>query len=230
MNYATTNRLAVLVIQHDPLLRVGIAMALRQHDAFEVFEGGPGELDSHEPRIDVVIADYGQAIALASPANRANRAPSATAKVLALTWNDKEADVRRAIEAGVHGYLLMGGEFRDLVEGVTAVASGMRYLCRSVAQRMADSLTRIALTSREVEVLRLVVTGEPNKVIARHLNIEIGTVKSHMSAIMSKLGATSRTHAAGIAVNRGLVDSPLGAFGESARSNLAPADSRVQYA
>ena len=229
MNYATPNRLAVLVMHHDPLLRVGIAMALRQHDAFDVFEGSPGDVESHQPRIDVVVADYGQAIALASPANCANRAPSAAPKVLALTWNDKEADVRRAIEAGVHGYLLMGGEFRDLVEGVPAVAGGMRYLCRSVAQRMADSLTRIALTSREIEVLRLVVTGEPNKVIARHLKIEIGTVKSHMSAIMSKLGATSRTHAAGIAVNRGLVDSTLGMLDEPTRRNFASSDLRVQY-
>jgi two-component system NarL family response regulator len=81
----------------------------------------------------------------------------------------------------------------------------MRYLCPLVAQRMADSLSRASLTSREIEVLQLVVTGESNKAIARRLNIELGTVKSHMTAIMSKLGATSRTQAAAIAAERGLV-------------------------
>jgi two-component system NarL family response regulator len=71
---------------------------------------------------------------------------------------------------------------------------------------MADSLTHAKLTRREEEVLRLVVAGESNKTIARHLEIEVGTVKSHMTAIMTKLGATSRTQAAGIAATRGLVD------------------------
>jgi two-component system NarL family response regulator len=74
---------------------------------------------------------------------------------------------------------------------------------------MADSLTRASLTSREIEVLQLVVTGESNKAIARHLHIELGTVKSHMSAIMTKLDATSRTQAAGIATTRGLVEDPM---------------------
>jgi DNA-binding CsgD family transcriptional regulator len=58
---------------------------------------------------------------------------------------------------------------------------------------MADSLTRASLTSREIEVLRIVVTGESNNSVARQLHIEVGTVKSHVSAIMTKLGATSRT-------------------------------------
>ena len=71
---------------------------------------------------------------------------------------------------------------------------------------MADSLSRASLTSREVEVLRLMMTGESNKTIARRLHIELGTVKSHMTAIMAKIGATSRTQAAGIAANRGLVE------------------------
>ena len=71
---------------------------------------------------------------------------------------------------------------------------------------MAESLTRATLTSRELEVLRLVVIGQANKLIARELDIELSTVKSHVSAIMSKLGARSRTEAARIASSRGLVD------------------------
>src|SRR4029079_13148242 len=133
------------------------------------------EADSRHPidsRIDVVVADYAHAMRLAGPAFGASRALGC-ARILVLTSNDREVDVRRAIEAGIQGYLLLGGPINELVEGVTAVASGMRYFGRSVAQRMADSLARAALTSRETDVLRLVVAGESNKAIARQLRIEV---------------------------------------------------------
>ena len=88
---------------------------------------------------------------------------------------------------------------------MTALANGGRYLSRGVAQRMVDSLTDESLTSREIQVLQLVVAGESNNAIARWLQIGVGTVKSHMNAIMTKLDARSRTQAAAIAVTRGLV-------------------------
>ena len=204
MNYTATDRRNVLVMHHDPLLRAGLVAALRQHPAFDVFvDGDAAASDMDSPRMHVVIADYGQAMQFAAGAAHG---PLATARILILTSNDREADIRRAVEAGVHGYLLLGGALSELIEGVTMVARGMRYLAQSVAQRMADSLTRASLTLREVEVLQLVVAGESNKAIARQLRIELGTVKSHMTAIMTKLGATSRTQAASIATARGLVE------------------------
>jgi len=205
MNHAIPHRLTILVMHHDPLLCAGIVAALRQHAAFEIFVDDIDALRSDEPRVDVIIADYGQAIRLCDPAVRAAHQPLAAARIMGLTSNDREADIRRAIEASIHGYLLLGDPLSELIEGVTTVANGVRYLGRSVAQRMADSLTRASLTSRETEVLRLVMTGESNKAIARRLDIELATVKSHMTAIMTKLNATSRTQAAGIAATRGLV-------------------------
>ncbi len=205
MNHASPDRSIILVMHHDQLLCAGLGAALRQHTAFEIVEGGIGEVRAGDVRIDVVIADYGQAMRLADPAFRTLHRALATARVLVLTSTDREADVRRAIEAGVHGYVLRGCSLSELIEGVRTVASGVRYLCQPVAQRMADSLAGALLTSRESEVLRLVAVGESNKAIARQLQIELGTVKSHVSAIMSKLGATSRTHAVGIAATRGLV-------------------------
>jgi DNA-binding NarL/FixJ family response regulator len=112
---------------------------------------------------------------------------------------------------------------------VTAVANGLRYMSLSVAQRMADSLTRAALTSREIEVLQLVATGQPNKVIARELSIELGTVKSHVSAIMNKLGVSSRTQAARIAALRGLVESADRDV-EPAPARARATEARVQFA
>jgi len=215
MNYTATDRSTVLVMQQDPLLRAGLVAALCQQESFEVLVEDLDTLRVDERRIDVVVADYSHAMHWVNSAVRSACRPLAASRVLALTSNDREADIRRAIEAGIHGYLILGGPLSELIEGVTTVAKGVRYLGRSVAQRMADSLARASLTSREVEVLRLVMMGESNKAIGRRLHIELGTVKSHMTAIMTKLGATSRTQAAGIAASRGLVE-------EQAHTQRAP--------
>jgi two-component system NarL family response regulator len=205
MIHSTLRRPTVLVVYQDPLLRTGIVAALREHGAFEVFVQGVDAESADAAQIDVIVADYHGGVQLARAGDQVSQPALASARTLVLTPNDREADIRRAIEAGVQGYLLLGGPLGELVDGVTAMANGLRYLCRSVAERMADSLTRTPLTSRETEVLQLVASGESNKGIARRLRIEVGTVKSHMSAIMTKLGASSRTHAAGIASSRGLV-------------------------
>jgi two-component system NarL family response regulator len=197
----------IILTQHpDPLVRAGIVTSLGQHGAFDVVEDGPDPVSPGGRSVAVVIAEYDQAMWLIDVAARAASGSLATARILILTSNDREADIRRAIKAGIHGYLLLGGPLSELIECVTALVHGERYLCRSVAQRAADSLTRASLTQREIEVLKLVAGGESNKEIARRLRIEVGTVKSHMSAILGKLNATSRTQAAAIAVNRGLVE------------------------
>jgi DNA-binding NarL/FixJ family response regulator len=206
MTHAVPFRSNILVIHQDPLLCAGVLAALRQHAPFLVFANDVDAAIGDRPRIDVVVADYGHAMRLVEATARASDRSLAAARILVLTSNDREVDIRRAIEAGIHGYLLLGGPLNELVDAVTTVATGARYMCRSVAQRMADSLTHTSLTSRQIDVLRLAVTGESNKSIARQLQIEVGTVKSHMSAIMTKLGATSRTQAAGIAATRGLVE------------------------
>jgi DNA-binding NarL/FixJ family response regulator len=205
MYQALSRRLKVLVMHADPLLCAGLLASLREHPDLEVCADGEESTSNHS-RFDVVIADYHDAMRLRRLATSAARGPLADARILTLTANDREADVRRAIEAGVHGYLLLGSPLKEIVEGAMAVGRGARYLCSSVAQRMAESLTHSPLTAREIEVLQLVASGESNKGIARRLAIELGTVKSHVSALMGKLGAVSRTHAASIATNRGLVE------------------------
>ena len=204
MDHFAPRRSTVLVMHPDPLLRAGLVTALRQHPAFETFVDGADAAVSELPRIDVVITDYDNAMHLAHSVPPAHRALSA-ARILVLTTHDREVEIRRAIEAGIHGYIVLGGPLDELIDGATTVAGGLRYVSRKVAQRMADSLTHTSLTSREIEVLSLVATGESNKTIARALQIEVGTVKSHMTAIMTKLGATSRAQAASIAATRGLV-------------------------
>jgi DNA-binding NarL/FixJ family response regulator len=210
MNTLPLRRSRILVAHEDPLLCAGLVAALRQHSHFDVFLDGVDPIPDGPASIDVVIADYSHAMRIADVAERAARGLR-QARILALTANDREADVRRAVEAGIHGYLLVGGPLDELIDAVATVAKGLRHLCPAVAQRMADSLSHASLTARELDVLQLVALGESNKAIARGLRIEVGTVKSHMTAIMTKLGAMSRTQAAGIAAIRGLVDERLAA-------------------
>lgn len=207
MNHCPSPRLNVQVRHPDPIVRAGLLAALHAHASqdISVYEVNDG-LPYGEPPIDVVVTDYDNAMQLSNPSTRKAQRRLADARILAVTANDREADIKRALQAGIHGYLLLGGTLDEFVDVVRKVGRGARWLCPEVAERIAESLAGDALTAREHQVLQLVITGESNKVIARQLTIELGTVKSHMRAIMTKLGATSRTQAAGIAVSRGLVD------------------------
>jgi DNA-binding NarL/FixJ family response regulator len=200
-------RLTVLVMHAEPLVAIGLVAALRQQADFRVFVHGTDNFDG-EP-IDVVITDYQSGLGWACPRGRAMDGSEGRTKVMVLTTQYREQEIRIALEAGVHGYLLLGCTTEELAASVRCLGRGSRYVCMAVAQRMADSLTREALTSREADVLRLLAQGHCNKAIARQLAIAIGTVKAHVKAIMEKLDAASRTQAVSVAIERGLVqDSP----------------------
>jgi DNA-binding NarL/FixJ family response regulator len=202
----------VLVMHTEPLVAAGLVAALRLQADLDILVHGIDVYDARAAAsVDVIVADYAQGVRLAAEFRRAG---VRDAKVLVMTTHDREHEVRRALEQGVHGYLLLGCTIDELVDGVRTLARGARYLCMTVAQRVADSLTREALTSRERDVLRLLSLGQCNKAIARELEIAVGTVKSHVKAIMEKLDASSRTEAASIATQRGMVDDDCGMHGE----------------
>ncbi len=202
MNYIKPRQLRVLVNHAEPLLALGLAAALRQQADFDVLTQDEEGAHWDEERVDVTIADYLAGLALANESRRVHVAR----KILVMTTFDREQDIRTALEAGIYGYLLSGCSPEELITGVRTLGFGARYLCLAVAQRMADSLTREALTSRESEVLHLVASGHCNKYIATQLQIAVGTVKAHVKAIMNKLDASCRTEAVSIAAQRGLVD------------------------
>jgi DNA-binding NarL/FixJ family response regulator len=216
MNLNGHDPCSVLVMHAEPLIAVGLASALRQVSGFSVQMHGGDGLPAQP--VDVIVADYQDGLQLVSaPGMRPPNLKSA--RVMVLTAHDREHEVRQALEAGVHGYLLLGCPIQELIAGVYALGRGSRYLCLAVAQRMAESLTREALTPREADVLRLLVRGQCNKSIAKQLDIAVGTVKAHVKAIMGKLDASSRTQAASVAAQRGLIDE-LAADGSTATRHL----------
>jgi DNA-binding NarL/FixJ family response regulator len=196
-----THRIRVLVVHRDPVAHAGLSVAFSNRSDFEVCAASESALPY---AADVVIADYSQGMLLAETiASRPSRPPGP--RVLVIAGIDREWEIRSALERGVRGYLLVGCSLDELMEGVRVVHRGARYLSPQVATRLAESISLEPLTSREEEVLRLVVEGLCNKAVGRQLGIAVGTVKSHLKSTFDKLKVESRTQAIAVVERRGLL-------------------------
>src|SRR5277367_5738930 len=200
---------SVSVVLHDPLLRMGVLATLGGDERFSVrvdWESSEVPVDERLDRclsgVHVLIAGYEAGVAIAGYA----RGRSALPRVMIVTRRDREAEIRRALEEGVLGYVLVGCGIEEIIAGVLSVNRGHRHLGYAAAQRIADSFTHQKLTVREAEVLGLLSAGLSNKMVARQLDVAVGTVKSHLRSIFDKLDAKTRTQAAAEAQRRGLVN------------------------
>jgi DNA-binding NarL/FixJ family response regulator len=128
------------------------------------------------------------------------------ARIIVLTTYTGDVQVLRALKAGARGYVLKGEVHRDLLETIRAVHGGQKRIPAEVAAQLADHAAEDDLTSRELDVLRLIATGNANKEIACQLSISEETVKSHVTNILAKLGANDRTHAVTIGLKRGIIE------------------------
>ena len=205
MNQPPLRGVNVLVKHGEPLLALGMAAALRQQPDLDVRMDCVATAEARHADADVILTDYLDGLHLAAEQRGSTAAAIRGPKILVVTSNEREQEVRMAMEHGVHGYLLLSSPVDELVAGVRTLLAGSRYICIPVARRMADSLVHERLTARESDVLQLLARGLCNKSIANRLGIAIGTVKYHVKAILGKLEASSRTHAASIAAERGLV-------------------------
>lgn len=208
-------RIKVLVAHGLPVISAGLAATLAKEAAFDVLGDGSAQGEREPPlpeRCDVIVTDRHRAPDWLERARSQSRmGPATLPRVLIVDDSDGEVQVRAALNAGVHGYVLTDCGLRELVEGVGLLGRGGRYLCASVASRMADSLTRASLTRRETDVLAQMVKGHSNKVIARELGIAVGTVKAHSKAVFEKLGVCTRSQAVALANQRGLVPEAVAA-------------------
>ncbi|GLW98992.1 DNA-binding response regulator [Microtetraspora sp. NBRC 16547] len=126
-------------------------------------------------------------------------------KVIVLTTYDTDADVTRAMAAGVAGYLLKDAPREELHRAVRTAAAGGAVLAPSIASALIERPSTQGPSRRELEVLRLVARGSANKEIARALLISETTVKTHLKHVFAKLGVDSRAAAVVVAMERGLI-------------------------
>ena len=205
IQHETERRVAVLVSIAEPLLQAGVRACLANEADMEVIDANP--VSAHKS-VDVVVADSSTAAQIAHDGWLEREQGVRTARILVVTGEAREHAVRSGLEQGIHGFVLTSSPVSELLSGVRALFRGGKYLCAPVVHRLAQVAGRDILTSREDEVLQLLARGLCNKSIARDLDIAVGTVKTHVKAIMSKLNARSRTEAASIATQRGLVEVP----------------------
>jgi DNA-binding NarL/FixJ family response regulator len=133
------------------------------------------------------------------------RADDPTARFIVLTTFDGDEDIFRSLQAGAKAYLLKGMTLDELVSTIQAVHSGRTLISPAIAEKLAERMSTQALTNRELRVLERIVAGRANKEIASDLKISEATVKSHINSLLGKLGVSDRTHAATVALQRGIV-------------------------
>jgi DNA-binding NarL/FixJ family response regulator len=127
------------------------------------------------------------------------------ARILIVSGSSGSEHIHRALKAGAQGYLLKASSPSTLLSGIRNALAGRRVVPPEVAQGMADRAYQQDLSPRELDVLKLVVEGLSNKLIAGRLGLTEATVKTHVTHIFEKLGVEDRTQAALAAVTRGIV-------------------------
>jgi DNA-binding NarL/FixJ family response regulator len=199
----------VLVVDDHALLRTGVANIINQEPDLQVVaEAGNGleavaAFERHQP--DVTLLDLRMPEMEGVEVVRQIRERDPRAKVIVLTTYDTDHEIARALKAGAKAYILKDISADDLINCIRDVLAGKTYLAPSAAAKLAETVTRVQLTPREMSTLRLMADGKSNKEIANELAISERTVKTHLGHLFEKLGVTSRTEAIKVATRRGLV-------------------------
>ncbi|HOV99922.1 MAG TPA: response regulator transcription factor [Rhodoglobus sp.] len=201
----------VLLVDDHPVVRSGLRAVLESDSVHVVGEAATGEeavaLAAHlHP--DVVLCDLRLGAGIDGvQTTAALRALEPAPAVLILTTFDRDAEILGAIEAGAAGYLLKDVAPDVIIEGILRAAGGDMFLAPDLADRVLRGMRNPLpkLTEREVEVLRLLATGAPNKEMARALFVTEATVKSHIAHIFTKLNVDSRSRAIHLAQETGLI-------------------------
>jgi two-component system NarL family response regulator len=199
----------VMLVDDHALLRTGVANIINQEADLHVIAEAANGLEAvdafRQHRPDVTLLDLRMPVMEGVEAVRHIRAIDPQARVIVLTTYDADEDIARALQAGAKAYVLKDISAEALVACIHDVLAGKTYLAPAAAAKLAERVTRIQLTPRELSTLRLMADGKANKEIATDLGISERTVKTHLGHLFEKLGVTSRTEAVKIATRRGLV-------------------------
>lgn len=199
----------ILVVDDHFMVRIGLCASLNvEPDMSVVAEAANGEealraYREHKPSLvlmDVRLPGMGGIDAAA-----AIRREFPNADILMLSTHAGEEEIYRSLQAGAAGYIMKSAAREQLLQAIRQVCHGERYIDPGLTSLLAARLSHRSLTSRELEVLQMIVKGLSNKEIAAALNIAEVTVKLHVSHVLEKLNVNDRTHAATEALKRGII-------------------------
>ena len=203
------DRIRIMIVDDHPLMREGVvSLVEKQDDMLIVAEASNGKealqlFQQHMP--DITLMDLRLPGMDGIEAMTAILAGFPDAKIIVLTTFSGDAQISRALKAGARGYLLKDLLRKELLDAIRTVHAGRKRIPPEIASEIAEHASDTSLTRREVEVLQLIASGNPNKLVADKLSVTEDTIKMHVKNILSKLGASDRTHAVTIAVKRGIM-------------------------
>ena len=202
-------RIRILVVDDHHVVRQGLVALLNIMPNIEVVGEASDGLQAIELyrtlRPDVTLMDLQLPNLGGVDAILKIRGDDPAARFVVLTTFDGDEDIFRSLQAGAKAYLLKGMTVEELTSTIHAVHSGRTLIPPAIAEKLAERMSAQPLTNRELKVLERIVAGRANKEIASDLQISEATVKSHINSLLGKLGVSDRTHAATIALQRGIV-------------------------
>ena len=202
-------KIRLLIADDHYVVRMGLVALVNTEADMEVVaeaEDGAQAIDlfaKHNPDLALLDSRMPVKDGIAAAIEIRRRFPDA--RILMLTAYDGDADIRRALEAGVNGYVLKRSTGEKLIPALRAVAAGKRWLPEEVVGQLASRKSFEHLTPRELEVLDKLAKGMANKQVADSLQITEHTVKDHVKNILAKLRVADRTEAVTVALKRGII-------------------------
>jgi two-component system NarL family response regulator len=204
-----STQLKIMLVDDHYLVRMGLASIIALEADMKVCaEAATGEqalalFRIHNP--DVTLIDQRLPGMSGSDTTQKIRAEFPGARILVLSTYACDEEIYKALQYGAMGYLSKSVTREELTEAIRKAASGRRHITPDVAALLAEGMSRSRLSTRELDVLRLLVGGKRNREIASTLDITEGTVKLHVSSILGKLAVADRTEAVTVALQRGIV-------------------------
>lgn len=199
----------VLLIEHQPLTRLGIKTLINSTDDIELLGEAADPADGFRqfvefsPDVTILGLRFPDSCSIDDLERYLEERPKA--KIIMLASHAGDGEISRALKKGAFGYVTQDVAPHDLIEAIRKVASGRKYIPAEIAQILSENLGQEELTPTESNILRMIVGGMSNKEIAFALDISENTVKTHNQNIFGKIGVNDRTSAATAAIRRGLV-------------------------
>jgi DNA-binding NarL/FixJ family response regulator len=210
------SRLRVLIVEDDPMMQLGLEQSLMAHPQLEIVgqaeDGYLGVQAALKLKPDIVVMDIGLPRLDGIAATQQIKTALPETHVVMLTSHKTDTEIFAALSSGADAFCIKGASIERLLNAISAAVEGATYLDPQIARRVIDNLkppspsnNTANLSSRELEVLKLMVEGYSNPEIAQKLYLSPNTIKTHVRGIMNKLSVDDRVQAAVVALRSGLV-------------------------